>query len=41
LRVDERRLDKDEVYALVEGSKTAKKYSQAVWLIKYLKTNNI
>lgn len=41
LRLDEKKIQKNEIYALIEGSKASGKYSQAVWLIKYLAKNQL
>jgi hypothetical protein len=41
LRLDEKKIQKNEIYALIEGSKASGKYSQAVWFIKYLAKNQL
>jgi hypothetical protein len=41
VRLDEKKISKEEIYALIEGSKTSGQHSQAVWLIKYLAKNQL
>lgn len=41
MKLNEKKIEKDEIYAMVKGSKAAGKYSQAVWLVKYLAKNEL